>query len=1026
VRIRGFVLILAVALVLGPVAAAAQTPTYTFQTLAGVPNSPVIVSGQGSVARFKVPAALASRQGTIYVAQQDYENPKQSTQQDSSALVRAVSVGGFARALPQSGSDYPDLTALSWRAAGVAVDAVGTTYVTRSCGIAKSDDLARWLPVAGSQIRMWWNLHGWVGVYPSECGFADTSYTSGASARFSSPHGIAVDSTGTLYVADTGNSVVRKITSNGKVTTLAGLAGSQGSDDGTGNSARFTAPWGMAIDATGTLFVTDRSAHTVRRITAHGLVSTIAGLAGSSGSEDGVGSAARFNEPTGIAVGADGTLYVADTGNSTIRTIATDGTVNTIGGLAGATGSNDGVGTAARFSSPEGITVDEFGTVYIADTMNHTIRVGLSAAAETPVMTTQPQSAVVDAGQTAQFMLSAAGRPSPGYRWQVSNNGGGKWSDISNSATYSGAWTSTLAVTTGTSGLLTRFRCVIDNVAGSSTSDTVSLTVPGVTATPSVLHFNGVLEWDGTAISTVTAYTGPQDVWVSFVGAGAAWTATTTTPWLIITGGSGTGPGRFTVSMNPSSAVFQMGWPPKNPTPGTIRITTPTLSSLATVSVTFAIDEGLLMPSSLRLTTLGWFDTPIEGATNLHGSFGVTGWALDTIGIDRVELWRDLVDGETTIPYDGPGHPGYGKVYIGNAVFVDGSRPDVEEQFGTYPFARRAGWGYLLLSHGLWNQGNGTYKLHAFAFSTDGRATALGTKTITVDNAHATQPFGAIDTPGQGETVSGSFYNYGWALTPVASPTCSVRGGTVLMSIDSGPLQTVMYGDLRTDVAAAFPGLADTNNASGAVLMDTTTLTNGMHQIGWLVTDSCGRQDGIGSRFFNVLNNGAVPAGAAREVGGATGRPSMSAGASAPGQITRQTVTRRFDNQVPGTAGRQRASAIAAWQTGPWAGMMTARIGFGPRATLGPLVPGDDGVRHVQIGQLSRLELHIGPGIEAGYLEANGTRRDLPAGSRFDPTTGVFTWMPAPGYFGTYHVVFLRGGEEIRVAVAITGGEPRQ
>ncbi len=636
-----------------------------------------------------------------------------------------------------------------------------------------------------------------------------------------------------------------------------------------------------------------------------------------------------------------------------------------------------------------------------------------------PVIAEQPQSATIGTtpGLTVHFTVSATGRPVPSYQWQLSTNGGGWWTDISNSA-YSGVRTSRLTVTMGTSGRSTMFRCLVSNVAGSKTSDAVSLTIYGVTATPSTLYFNGSINRDRTAISALTR---PQDVWVSGVGTGAAWTATTDAPWLIIIGGSGTGTGRFTVSIDPTNLPPEFS----TPSPGTIRIAASTPTSSTTVPVRFSYTDPVRYWSSLYPQTQGWFDTPSEGATNLQGSIAVSGWALDTIGIDRVEIWRDLVDGETTPPYYGPEHPGHGKVYIGNAVFVDASRPDVEYLYGTYPFARRAGWGYLLLSHGLWSQGNGTYKLSAFAFSVDDRATVLGTKTITVDNANATQPFGAIDTPGQGETVSGSFYNYGWALTPVASPTCSMRGGTVQMAIDSGPLQPVMYGDNRPDVAAAFPGLPDSINASGAVWLDTTTLTNGLHQIGWLVTDSCGRQDGVGSRFFNVLNTEAAPARTAQDVAGAAGRPSMSVGASVPGQNTRQTMTRRPGNRDPGTVSRQRASTIATWQIGPWAGMVTARTGFGPRATLEPLVPGDDGVRHVQIGQLSRLELHIGPGIEAGYLEANGTRRDLPVGSRFDPTTGIFTWMPAPGYFGTYNLVFLRDGEEIRIAVAITGGEQR-
>jgi sugar lactone lactonase YvrE len=969
-----------------------MTPDRAVTTLIGWNKSPGTIDGQGNAARFTLPADLALRQGTMYAAQQDYLT--QPAQPDWNATVRAVSAGGFTRSLRQPSREFFSLTELNWRAAGVAVDTGGTVYVTRSCGIVKSDVAAGWLPVAGSQIRMW-GVQTYVGIYPSTCGLVDAS---GSDARFSSPHGIAVDATGTLYVADTGNYVVRKITTDGTVTTLAGLAGSQGSDDGAGSAARFAGAWGIAIDTTGTLFVTDRSNHTIRRVTAQGIVSTIAGLAGSSGSADGVGSAARFNEPTGIAVGADGTLYVADTGNSTIRTIATDGSVSTIGGLAGAIGSTDGVGAAARFWAPEGITVDELGTVYVADTMNHTIRVGLSAAAEAPAITTQPQSAAVNAGEVAQFTVSAMGRPSPGYQWQQSTDGGGWWTDISNSAAYSGALTSTLTVTTGTAGVATRFRCLVDNVAGSTASDVVSLTVPGVTATPSVLYFNGAVP----DFKTIFAITGPQDVSVSFVGAAGAWTATSDVPWLIVTGGSGTGAGRFTVSIDRNYPYLFLA-----SLCGTITISAPMLNSSASVSVYFASRWGD-RPVPLSLYTLGWFDTPVEGPTPLRGSFAVTGWALDTIGVDRVEIWRDLVDGETTTPYYGPGHPGDGKVFIANAFFVEGSRPDVEERFTSYPFAYRAGWGYLLLSQGLWNQGNGTYKLYAFAFSVDGRATTLGTKTITVDNANATQPFGAIDTPGYGATVSGSIWNYGWALTPASTQGCTITNGHAQMSVDSAPLVTVDYGAFRDDVAAAFPGLTNSSAAGGSYFLDTTQLTNGMHQIGWFVTDSCGRQDGVGSRFFTVLNGSGDQAAV-------TGAHVLGSG---PGTYDARGARRDVKARRDGALRQAQGMASAGERAEMRADDLAPREDTLRRTVRVRQIGGDwetaardaTGGHAIHVEQTGRIEVQLpalASGEYAGFMDVRGGRRALPLGSSLDAAAGIFSWQPAPGFLGAYDLVFV-------------------
>jgi hypothetical protein len=195
-------------------------------------------------------------------------------------------------------------------------------------------------------------------------------------------------------------------------------------------------------------------------------------------------------------------------------------------------------------------------------------------------------------------------------------------------------------------------------------------------------------------------------------------------------------------------------------------------------------------------------------------------------------------------------------VFIATALFVPGARPDVEAAYGTAPFAFRAGWGYLLLTWGLWNQGNGQFTLYAFAFDKDGHASTLGTKSITARNNTATKPFGGIDTPSYGQTVTGSFWNFGWALTPNANTadqrTCTITDGNVWVAIDSGPLTPVTYGGARTDIASAFPGFSNGSAAGGAYFLDISALVNGTHAIGWLAVDSCGRAEGVGSRFFTV------------------------------------------------------------------------------------------------------------------------------------------------------------------------------
>ena len=207
--------------------------------------------------------------------------------------------------------------------------------------------------------------------------FAGNAYGGNGTANqaiFNNPYATAVDSAGNVYVADTSNYAVRKITPAGVVTTLAGLAGTGGITDGTGSDARFGALNGIAVDRTGNVYVTDGSYHTVRKITPAGVVTTLAGTPGLTGSADGTGSAARFYSPFGIAVDSAGNLYVTDLNNQTIRKITPAGVVTTVAGAAGVIGSTDGSGSAARFHYPAGIAVDSVGNVYVADTYNYTIR----------------------------------------------------------------------------------------------------------------------------------------------------------------------------------------------------------------------------------------------------------------------------------------------------------------------------------------------------------------------------------------------------------------------------------------------------------------------------------------------------------------------------------------------------------------------------------------------------------------------------------------------------------------------------
>jgi hypothetical protein len=250
----------------------------------------------------------------------------------------------------------------------------------------------------------------------------------------------------------------------------------------------------------------------------------------------------------------------------------------------------------------------------------------------------------------------------------------------------------------------------------------------------------------------------------------------------------------------------------------------------------------------------GSFDTPLNNATGLQGAIGLTGWALDDVGVSKVELWRSRVNGD-------PPPAANGLIFIGDATIVSGARPDVEGIYSTLPRAYHTAWGYMLLTNLLPNAntgvpagGVGTFTLYAFIYDVEGKVTQLPTRTFTTDNATgATKPFGTIDTPTQGQTVSGTMNNFGWVLTPQPG-TVPTNGSTIQVFIDGVLRGTVQYNLPRSDITGYFPGYTNSNGPVGFFSFDTTTLSNGVHTIHWIATDNLGRAEGIGSRYFIVLN----------------------------------------------------------------------------------------------------------------------------------------------------------------------------
>jgi sugar lactone lactonase YvrE len=222
------------------------------------------------------------------------------------------------------------------------------------------------------------SLSGSVTIVAGQSGISGSADASVATnARFNSPVGLAIDGSGNIFVSDTGNAVIRKISAAGVVTTLAGAAGVSGASDGSGNAAHFNQPSGLIIDSSGNLFVADTANHAIRKITPAGAVTTLAGISGYSGTVDGLAGSAMFNRPADLVVDTLGNLYVADTGNHTIRKVTLSAgyaTVSTIAGRAGVIGSADGVGVAALFNGMTGLALDQNGDLYVSDTGNHVIR----------------------------------------------------------------------------------------------------------------------------------------------------------------------------------------------------------------------------------------------------------------------------------------------------------------------------------------------------------------------------------------------------------------------------------------------------------------------------------------------------------------------------------------------------------------------------------------------------------------------------------------------------------------------------
>jgi sugar lactone lactonase YvrE len=416
----------------------AGAPGGTLQVLAGGIGGAGNIDGAGTSARLLHPSTLTiDAEGTIHVCVADDQfsaavpNTERRISAQGFATTIVVPPSGLGlcnveNAFDAAGNSYfatDGLTIRKRSAAGVvskfadvpgmygrlALDAAGNVYM------AETDQHAiRKITAAG--------VVSTLAGMPGSSGSADGS---GDAARFFRPFALVVDRAGNVFVSDQWNHTIRKITSASVVTTLAGVAGQWGDADGTGAAARFAAPSGIVLDRSDNLYVADRDNFLIRKITPAGVVTTLAGRGGelrpatpsqfqgvtslaidgggtvlvadpnhhairkvapdgtmpvwvgappSPGSADGSGAAAGFRNPTGVAAAADGNVYVADSGNHTIRQITRLGAVSTVAGFAQNPGTTDAVGPVARFKDPSDIAVDATGNLQVTDTGNESVR----------------------------------------------------------------------------------------------------------------------------------------------------------------------------------------------------------------------------------------------------------------------------------------------------------------------------------------------------------------------------------------------------------------------------------------------------------------------------------------------------------------------------------------------------------------------------------------------------------------------------------------------------------------------------
>ncbi len=420
-------------------AAAGGATSYSYTTFAGVIGYYGSLDGQGTAAAFYFPNAVTvAPNGTVYVADTFNQTIRKITPSGAVTTLAGVPMTfGLA--------DGVGSAARFNGPRGITVDSNGVVYVADT----SNHTVRKVLP------------DGTVSTLAGQAGVKGAADGTGTGATFNMPYGIVADAGGNVYVADFGNDLIRRITPAGVVTTIAGKSGLfHAYEDGTGSSAHFFGPAGLGIDAAGNVYIADSNNHTIRKMTPGGVVTTLAGTAGISGTTDGSGSAARFNFPYGLASDQSGNVYVADTNNHTIRMVTSSGATSTIGGQAGVTGQTDG--PTALFYSPTDVALSPSGELFIADANNCAIRRG--GASGVPTIDTQPTDLTLAVG-TSGILAVGVRTSGVSYQWQK------------NGAAIPGANSATYTITSASPGDAGTYQVIVTGGTGAVASSNAVVTV---------------------------------------------------------------------------------------------------------------------------------------------------------------------------------------------------------------------------------------------------------------------------------------------------------------------------------------------------------------------------------------------------------------------------------------------------------------------------------------------------------------------------------------------------------------------